>query len=345
MQGVADLGTFHVLGQPNLNIQVDREKAARFGLNTGDVNTVVQAAIGGTTATTVLEGDRTFSLVVRLAPKYRASIEAIRNIKVAGGNSQNAYVPLSELATITLDTGASYIYHESSERFIPIKFSTRGRDLGSTVAEAQARIAKNVQLPVGYRLTWAGEFEDLQHAKERLSVVVPIALVLILVLLYSLFNSVRDSLLALAGIPFAIGGGIVALYVSGLDFSVSAAIGFVSLFGVSVMNGILLITYFNQVRMAGRGPLEAMFHAAEQRMRPLLMTALSACIGLLPAAISTGIGSQVQRPLATVVVGGMLIGPIVLLLVTPALQVLFLGKEATPTPEQPAEQEDTTAHT
>ncbi|MGP0060991.1 MAG: efflux RND transporter permease subunit [Beijerinckiaceae bacterium] len=345
VRGVADLGTFHVLGQPNLNIQVDREKAARFGLNTGDVNTVVQAAIGGTTATTVLEGDRTFSLVVRLAPKYRASIEAIRNIKVAGGNSQNAYVPLSELATITLDTGASYIYHESSERFIPIKFSTRGRDLGSTVAEAQARIAKNVQLPVGYRLTWAGEFEDLQHAKERLSVVVPIALVLILVLLYSLFNSVRDSLLALAGIPFAIGGGIVALYVSGLDFSVSAAIGFVSLFGVSVMNGILLITYFNQVRMAGRGPLEAMFHAAEQRMRPLLMTALSACIGLLPAAISTGIGSQVQRPLATVVVGGMLIGPIVLLLVTPALQVLFLGKEATPTPEQPAEQEDTTAHT
>jgi heavy metal efflux system protein len=342
VQGVADLGTFHVLGQPNLNIKVDREKAARFGLNSGDVNTVVQAAMGGTTATTLLEGDRTFSLVVRLAPKYRSSIETIRNIKVAGGNSQNAYVPLSELATISLDTGASYIYHESSERFIPIKFSVRGRDLGSTVADAQARIAKNVQLPTGYRLTWAGEFEDLQHAKERLSVVVPIALVLILVLLYSLFNSVRDSLLALAGIPFAIGGGIVALYVTGLDFSVSAAIGFVSLFGVSVMNGILLITYFNQVRASGRTPLDAMFHAAEQRMRPLLMTALSACIGLLPAAISTGIGSQVQRPLATVVVGGMLIGPIVLLLVTPALQVLFLGRETTPPPDAPAE-EDATA--
>jgi cobalt-zinc-cadmium resistance protein CzcA len=236
-----------------------------------------------------------------------------------------------------LDTGASYIYHERGQRFIPIKFSVRGRDLGGTVADAQARIAKNVTLPTGYRIIWAGEFEDLEHAKKRLEIVVPISLALILVLLYSLFNSLRDSLLVLAGIPFAIAGGIVALYVSGLTFSVSAAIGFVSLFGVSVMNGILLITYFNQVRMAGRGPLEAMFHAAEQRMRPLLMTALSACIGLLPAAMSTGIGSQVQRPLATVVVGGMLIGPIVLLVVTPALQMLFLGSDSSSTPDEPAE--------
>jgi len=337
VQGVADLGMFHVLGQPNLNIKVDREKAARFGLNTGDVTAVIQAAMGGATATTVLEGDRQFSLVVRLSPKYRDSIEAVGNIKVAGGTGGNAYIPLSELATISLDTGASFIYHERGQRFLPIKFSVRGRDLGSTVAEAQAKIAQNVKLPTGYRIIWAGEFEDLEHAKKRLEIVVPISLGLILVLLYSLFNSLRDSLLVLAGIPFAIAGGIVALYVSGLTFSVSAAIGFVSLFGVSVMNGILLITYFNQVRMAGRGPLEAMFHAAEQRMRPLLMTALSACIGLLPAAMSTGIGSQVQRPLATVVVGGMLIGPIVLLVVTPALQMLFLGSNDAPPPEEPAE--------
>jgi cobalt-zinc-cadmium resistance protein CzcA len=340
VQGIADLGIFHVLGQPNLNIKVDREKAARFGLNTGDVNTVVQAAMGGSTATTVLEGDRTFSLVVRLAPKYRGSIEAIRNIKVAGGNSQNAYVPLSELATITLDTGASYIYHEKSERMIPVKFSVRGRDLGGTVAEAQARIAKNVKLPTGYRILWAGEFEDLQLAQQRLAIVVPISLVLILVLLYSLFNSLRDSLLALAGIPFAIAGGIVALYITGLAFSVSAAIGFVSLFGVSVMDGILMITYFNQVKRAGMGTLEAMFHAAEQRMRPMLMTALSACIGLFPSAISTAIGSQVQRPLATVVVGGMLIGPIMLLVVVPALRMLFLGNDNAATPEAPAEHEE-----
>ena len=343
VQGVADLGIFHVLGQPNLNIKVDREKAARFGLNTGDVTTVIQAAMGGATATTVLEGDRQFSLVVRLSPKYRDSIDAVGNIKVAGGTGGNAYIPLSELATISLDTGASYIYHERGQRFIPIKFSVRGRDLGGTVADAQAKIAQNVKLPTGYRIIWAGEFEDLQTAKKRLEIVVPISLALILVLLYSLFNSLRDSLLVLAGIPFAIAGGIIALYVSGLTFSVSAAIGFVSLFGVSVMNGILLITYFNQVRMAGRGPLDAMFHAAEQRMRPLLMTALSACIGLLPAALSTGIGSQVQRPLATVVVGGMLIGPIVLLVVTPALQMLFLGSDDAPPPEEPAEdREDAT---
>jgi cobalt-zinc-cadmium resistance protein CzcA len=233
---------------------------------------------------------------------------------------------LRELTTITLDTGASYIYHEKSSRYIPIKFSVRGRDLGGTVAEAQDRIAKSIKLPTGYRIIWAGEFEDLELAKARLEVVVPISLIMILVLLYGLFNSLRDSLLALAGIPFAIAGGIVALYVSGLDFSISAAIGFVSLFGVSVMDGILMITYYNQVRHAGMETTDAMFQAATQRMRPMLMTAMSACIGLFPAAISTGIGSQVQRPLATVVVGGMLIGPIMLLVVVPALRMMFLGR-------------------
>jgi heavy metal efflux system protein len=201
----------------------------------------------------------------------------------------------------------------------------RGRDLGGTVAEAQERIANNIKLPTGYRIIWAGEFEDLELAKARLEVVVPVSLIMILVLLYGLFNSLRDSLLALAGIPFAIAGGIVALYVSGLDFSISAAIGFVSLFGVSVMDGILMITYYNQVHAMGMGTVDAMFHAASQRMRPMLMTAMSACIGLFPAAISTGIGSQVQRPLATVVVGGMLIGPIMLLIVVPALRMMFLS--------------------
>ena len=252
VRGVADLGIFHVLGQPNLNIKVDREKTARYGLNTGDVNTVIQAALGGTVATTVLEGDRQFNVAVRLPEQYRNTLEVDpRHQGRPGGNGGNAYIPLRELATITLDTGASYIYHESSSRYIPIKFSVRGRDLGGTVAEAQERIAKNVKLPAGYRIIWAGEFEDLETAKKRLEVVVPISLLLILVLLYGLFNSLRDSLLALAGIPFAIAGGIIALYFTGLDFSISAAIGFVSLFGVSVMDGILMITYYNQVRAAG----------------------------------------------------------------------------------------------
>jgi len=329
VRGVTDLGIFPVLGQPNLNINVDREKAARYGLNSGDVNTVVQAAMGGAVATEVLEGDRQFDLVVRYTPEYRDGIEKIRNIKVAYTtvSGANAYIPLSELATITLDTGASWVYHESVLRFIPVKFSVRGRDLGGTVEEAQARIAKNLQLPPGYHLIWAGEFGDLQEAKKRLEIIVPISFLLIAGALYSLFNNFKDCVLALAGIPDAIVGGILALYVSGLHFSISAAIGFVSLFGVSVMDGILMITFYNQELHHGFKPVDAMYRAASTRMRPLLMTALSACIGLFPAAISTGIGSQVQRPLATVIVGGMFLGPIMLLLAVPALRLIFLGGE------------------
>src|SRR5215467_14256909 len=327
--GVNDLGIFRVLGQPNLNITVDREKAARYGLNAGDVNTVIQAALGGTEATTVLEEDRRFALIVRIAPEYRDSTERVRNIKVGFQTSAGAtgHIPLSELAAITLDTGASYIYHERNERYIPIKFSVRGRDLAGTVADAQARVARQVKLPQGYRIVWAGEFESLQQAKKRLELIVPISLMLIIVLLYSLFGSVRQSFLALTGIPFAVAGGILALWISGLYFSISAAIGFVSLLGISVMNGILLLTYYNEViQRNGRSPIDGMFHAASRRMRPMLMTALSACIGLLPAAISTGIGSQVQRPLATVVVGGLLIGPLILLVVVPPLCTLFLAQ-------------------
>jgi heavy metal efflux system protein len=337
VRGITDLAIFHVLGQPNLNIKVNREKAARYGLNTGDVNTVIQAALGGTTATTLLEADRQFSVVVRLPPKYRATLDSVRNIQVAVATPSgvNAYVPLSQLADITLDTGASYIYHEEGERYIPVKFSVRDRDLAGAVEEAQQRIAQNVKVPPGYRLEWAGEFQDLQEAKARLELVVPLSLLLILALLYGLFNSLRDSLMALSGIPFAAGGGILALYLAGLNFSISAAVGFVSLFGVSVMNGILIMTYYNEVKAGGMSTVDAMFHAASQRMRPMLMTALSACIGLLPAAVSTGIGSQVQRPLATVVVGGMFIGPIILLVVVPALQILILGRSEQPPPSEP----------
>jgi len=340
VRGVTDLGIFPVLGQPNLNIKVDREKAARYGLNAGDVNLVVQAALGGATATSVLEGDRQFDLVVRYTPEYRNNIDEIRNIKVGYANSSgtNSYIPLSELAAISLDTGAAWIYHESVQRFIPVKFSVRGRDLGGTVAEAQARIARNVSLPSGYHFLWAGEFGDLQEAQKRLEIIVPLSFILIAGALYSLFNNFRDAILALAGIPDAIVGGILALYVTGLHFSVSAAIGFVSLFGVSVMDGILMITFYNQERLHGLSPVDAMYKAATTRMRPLLMTALSACIGLLPAAMSTGIGSQVQRPLATVIVGGMLVGPVMLLLAVPALRLIaemaIAGHEKDSSPEE-----------
>ncbi|HSY06027.1 MAG TPA: CusA/CzcA family heavy metal efflux RND transporter [Steroidobacteraceae bacterium] len=329
VRGITDLGIFPVLGQPNLNIRIDRDRIARYGLNTGDVNTVIQAAMGGAIATQVLEGDREWNLVVRYPPQYRDSIDNIRTIKVAytTASGANGYVPLSELASISLDTGASWIYHETMVRFIPVKFSVRGRDLAGAVAEAQARITRNVALPSGYRIIWSGEFEDLQQAKERLEFVVPVSLMLIVVLLYSLFNSLRDTLLSLAGIPVGIIGGVWALWLTGQPFSISAAIGFVSLFGVSVMNSILLLTFYNQARAQGLAPQEAMYHAATKRMRPLLMTSLSACLGLLPAAMSHGIGSQVQRPLATVIVGGMLLGPIMLLLAVPPLRMVFLGRE------------------
>jgi cobalt-zinc-cadmium resistance protein CzcA len=303
------------------------------------VNTVVQAALGGTNATTVLEADRQFAVTLRLDSKYRSDVDAIRTIKVAyqTPSGTNGYVPLSEIAGITLDTGASFIYRERSQRYIPIKFSVRGRDLGSTVGDAQARIAKAIKLPQGYQILWAGEFDNLQEAKARLMIVVPITLLLIMVLLYGLFNSLRDSLLAVAGIPFAIGGGLIALYLAGLDFSVSAAIGFISLFGVAVMDGILNITYFRELRIQGVSVAEAVFRGAEQRMRPMLMTALSAGVGLFPAAISHGIGSQVQRPLATVVVGGMFIGPLLLLIVAPALRRIFLAHDAEGGASVPAE--------
>jgi cobalt-zinc-cadmium resistance protein CzcA len=328
VRGITDLGAFWVLGQPNLNIRIDRAKAARYGLSVNDVNNVVQAALGGTTATTLLEADRQFTVVVRLAADYRNSIADVRNLKVAvPAGSGTAYIPLRELATISLDTGASYIFRERNQRFVPIKFSVRDRDLAGAVEEAQERIAGNVALPPGYRIEWSGEFEWLREAQKRLAVILPITLILIIVLLYTLFNSVRDSLLALLGLPFAICGGILGLYVTGLDFSVSAAIGFISLFGVSVMSGILIINGYYRVAAAGMTPAEAMFQAVDQQMRPILMMTLSACIGLLPAAISTGIGSQVQRPLATVIVGGMLIGPILLLIIVPALQVWFLNWE------------------
>jgi cobalt-zinc-cadmium resistance protein CzcA len=328
IRGITDLGVFPVLGQPNLDIKVDRRRAARYGLNTGDVNTVIQAATGGASATTVLEGDRQFDVAVRYPKDYRDSVQSIGNIRVAAatGGGTNAYIPLKELAALDVDTGAAWIYHESNQRFMPVKFSVRERDLGSTVAEAQERIARNVKLPSGYRLVWAGEFGQLQAAKERLAIVIPVSLVLILGLLYALFNSARECLLALLGIPFVIAGGIFALYLFGLSFSISAAIGFVSLFGVAVMIGILMITTFTQERRLTHSADEAMFRAAIRVMRPLLMMSLSAGIGLLPAALSTGIGSEVQRPLAAVVVGGMLLGSILLLVVVPACCMPFVGR-------------------
>lgn len=327
--GVADLGIFPVLGQPNLNIEVDRAAASRYGINTGDVTSTIQAALGGASATTVLEGDRQFDLSVRYPAIYRDSIAKIGNLAVAvpNPNGGTMYIPLRALAKIREETGPSLIYHEAGERFIPVKFSVRGRDLGSVVSEAQQRIARNVALPSGYHLVWSGEFGELQAAKQRMEVIVPISLVLIFGILYTLFNSLGKSLLTLVGIPFTMCGGVLSLYLTGTNFSISAAIGFISLFGVSVMIGILLISNYTEELRNGAEPKQAMTLAASKLMRPLLMMSLSAGIGLLPAAISTGIGSEVQRPLATVVVGGMLVGAAMLLLIVPTMILSLLGRD------------------
>jgi len=326
--GVTDPGVFNLLGQPNLVIRIDRATAARYGFSVGDINSVVQAAIGGQEVTRVYEGEMNFALTVRLAPEYRRNVEAIRSIPVALPNSDpkapTAYIALGDLGEVKLETGAAYIYRENNQRFVPLKYSVRGRDLGSTVAEAQDRIAKKLPMPQGYRMEWTGEFGALVEAQKRLAVIVPLSLLLILMLLYSLFASVRESLLALAGIPFAVAGGILGLYVANLHFSISAAIGFISLFGVSAMDGILLMSYIRRNMDEGIGSDEAIIGAADTRMRQVFMTGLSACIGLLPAAISTGIGSQVQQPLAVVVVGGMLLSPICSLLVIPTVARIFM---------------------
>ena len=328
IRGVRDPGVFNLLGQPNLVIRIDRAKAARYGFSVGDINAVVQAAIGGQEATRIYEGEMNFGFAVRLAPEYRLSIDAIRSVPVALPNSDSktppAYIALGDLGEVKLETGAAYIYRENSQRFVPLKFSVRERDLGSTIAEAQERIARKVPMPQGYRIDWAGEFGALVEAQKRLAVIVPLSLVLIFMLLYSLFNSVRDSLLALSGIPFAVCGGILGLIVADLNFSISAAIGFISLLGVSAMDGILLVSYIRREIEEGAGTEEAVLNAGQTRMRQVFMTGLSACIGLVPAAISTGIGSQVQQPLACVIVGGMLLSPICSLLVIPTLARMFM---------------------
>jgi cobalt-zinc-cadmium resistance protein CzcA len=317
-----------------VRIDVDRARAARFGLAPGDVNATLQTAVGGQAAGNLYEdgSDRNFPIMVRLAPEYRQSLEAIRQITIGAQNPSGngvVQIPLSDVAQVSLVSGASFIYREQQERYIPIKFSVRDRDLGSAVLEAQQKVAQQVPL-AGHRLDWAGEFGNLQEAVQRLAIVVPISLLLICILLYVNFASVSDMLLAASVMPMSLVGGIFALYVTGTPFSVSAAIGFVALFGIAAMDGIIVLSYFNRMIADGLDRASALLRTAEVQMRPVVMTCVAACVGLLPAAISTGIGSQVQKPLALVVVGGILVAPVLILIVLPVLIDLFSrrGQEA-----------------
>lgn len=318
--GVRDLGIFRLMGQPNLIIRVDRQACARYGLLVSDVNAVVQAAIGGQAVTQVYEGERLFDLVVRFLPEYRQDVEAIGNILVPtpGG----ARIPLKQVAAISTETGAFIIYRENNERYIPIKFSVRGRDLESTVSHAQRQLLQAVPLPERYRVEWAGQYDQLKAEQARLSIIVPISLIMILFLLYTTFNSFRDALLVLATVPFALIGGVLSLVVTGTHFSISAAVGVISTLGVTILGGVLLISRINDLRESGLTVREAVLKGADLQMRPILMATLAAAIGLLPAAVATGIGSQAQQPLARVVVGGMLTSAALILLVLPVLYLL-----------------------
>ena len=327
VDGITDLGVFTSLGQPTIQIDIDRAKAARYGLSPGDINATIKVAIGGDTAGDLYEpgSDRHFPIVIRLAPEYRKSAEAIQNLRIGapGPNGTIAQIPLSEVATIKLVSGAAYIYREQQERYLPIKFSVRGRDLGSAIREAQDKVAEQVQLPPGSRLEWVGEFGNLQDAIKRLSIVVPISLALIAMLLWFNFGSMVDTLLAMSVIPMAIFGGVLGLLITGIPFSVSAAIGFIALFGIAVMDGIIILSQYNQLIEEGLDRLKAVVRTCELQMRPVLMTCVVAGVGLLPAALSTGIGSQVQKPLAVVVVTGMLLAPLVILVTLPVLISYF----------------------
>lgn len=324
--GVKDLGIFRLMGQPNLLIKVDREACARYGLLVSDLNAVIQAAVGGQGVTRVFEGEKWFDLVVRFLPEYRQDVESIGNILV--NTPEGAKIPLKQLASISTQAGAFIIYRENNERYIPIKFSVRGRDLESTVTQAQGMLSSRVQLPERYRIEWAGEYDQLKDEQKRLTVIVPLALLMILFLLYTAFDSVRDALLVLATVPFALIGGVLSLVVTGTAFSISSAVGVISTLGVAILGGVLLISRIGDFRDSGVPLREAIIKGADVQMRPILMATLGAAIGLLPAALATGIGSQAQKPLARVVVGGMLTAAVLILVVLPVLYELVHRRAA-----------------
>jgi cobalt-zinc-cadmium resistance protein CzcA len=304
VQGVEDLGLFRVLGQPNLNLSIDRQKAARYGINVSDVQDAVETAIGGKAVTQVLKGEQRYDLVVRYLPPYRDTQEAIESVRIVAPSGER--VSLAQLTNTKVEDGASEIYRESNSRYIAIKYSVRGRDLGSAVEEAMKKVEKQVKLPTGYHLDWAGEYESQKRSQRRLLIVLPITILIIYIILFTMFKSAKWAALTLANVSMAPIGGILALLLTGTHFSVSSGVGFLALFGVSVQVGVIMIEYINHLRAKGYSIEDAAVEGAILRLRPIMMTMLVATLGLLPAALSRGIGSDSQRPFAIVIVGGLL---------------------------------------
>ena len=320
ISGAADTKAEQIAGLPYLRIRIDRSAIARYGINASQVLDVVES-LGGKSVGQVLEGQRRFDMQVRFKQSEREDIDRIRNIKVA--DPQGRLIPLSQLAMIKVEQGPAQISRENIQRRISVETNVRGRDIASFVAEAQRAVEQKVKLPPGYTITWGGQFQNLQEATERLVIVVPLALFLIFVVLYTMFNSARLATLIFINVPMAATGGIFALALRGLPFSISAAIGFIALFGVAVLNGVVLVSYINDLRRNGMSPQDAAIHGAEIRLRPVLMTALVASLGFIPMALGHGAGAEVQRPLATVVIGGLVTSTMLTLLVLPAIYPWF----------------------
>ena len=319
--GIQDLGVFRVVGQPNLNFTVDREQASRYGINVSDIQDAIQTAVGGNALSQVLLGEQRFDLVVRYLTPYRDTKEAIEKIRLVAPSGER--VSLAQLTKVNVEDGGAEIYREANSRYIAVKFSVRGRDLGSTVEEAMKKVNASVKLPVGYTLDWSGEYESAKRSQRRLLFVLPLTILFIYVILYTMFKSVKWALLIVTNIVMAPIGGLLALWISGAHFSVSSGVGFLALFGVSVQIGVIMVEYINQLRARGYDIEDAAVEGAVLRLRPITMTMLVATLGLLPAALSHGIGSDSQRPFAIVIVGGLIADLVISVILMPTLYTWF----------------------
>ena len=333
IHGVEGLGIFRVIGQPNLNLVVNRAKTDRYGINVSDVQDAVETAIGGKAVSQVLKGEDRYDVVVRYQQQYRSTIEEIKNIRLLAPSGER--VSLGQLCDVTVTDGASEIYREGNSRYVAIKYGVRGRDLGSTVEEAIATVTKSVKLPPGYRLEWAGEYESQKRSQKRLAIIIPLTLLLIFFILYSMFGSMKWASLILVNVAMAPVGGLLGLYLTGTNFSVSSGVGFLALFGVSVQTGVIMVEYINQLRSRGHSVVEAARNGSVLRFRPILMTMLVASLGLVPVAMSHGIGSDSQRPFAIVIVGGLMAVLVISIFLLPALYVWFArDNDHLPVPEK-----------
>jgi cobalt-zinc-cadmium resistance protein CzcA len=330
VRGIEDLGVFRVLGQPNINFEVNREQAARYQINVTDIQDAIQTAVGGSALTQVLQGEQRYDLVLRYLPQYRTTKEALEDIRLLSPSGQR--VSLAELCTIKEQDGGSEIYREENQRYVAIKYSVRGRDLGGAVEEAMRKVNAQVQLPRGYRIDWEGEYESQKRAQARLLIIVPLTILMIFMIIYSMFRSPKWAVLILATVAMASAGGLLALLLTGTHFSVSSGVGFLALFGVSVQTGVIMLEYINQLRALGNTIEESAIDGAVLRLRPIMMTMLVATLGLLPAALSHAIGSDSQRPFAIVIVGGLMVNLAMSIFILPTLYV-WLAREGDKLPE------------